>query len=205
MLLRDEPVFRHLRGRIRQQRHLGVAVHVHFFEIVVVFQIVDGLFLFGELLVPAGLADRLAHLDEVHQAGVVAQEMGVPVDDVLARQPGGALVGEIGGRRLGDAGVEEMSEHLVHRDERCGHARGRLKEAPARQAMPFRQLVAHLLQPRLDLALLLGLRHRQVLLARHDLRRHRRGKRGGLGRQQVCQIFICQELHWALPQGHLVG
>jgi len=56
LLLRDEPVLGNLRRRVRQQRHLGVAVHVDFFEVVGVFEIVDGLLLVGERLVPAGLA-----------------------------------------------------------------------------------------------------------------------------------------------------
>src|SRR5262249_21500870 len=64
LLLRDEPILGNLRGRVRQQRHLGVAVHVNFFDVVGVFQIVDRLFLVAELLVPAGFSDRLAGLDK---------------------------------------------------------------------------------------------------------------------------------------------
>ena len=39
--LRDEPVFRHFRRRVGQQRHLGVAVHIDFFHVIVEFQILD--------------------------------------------------------------------------------------------------------------------------------------------------------------------
>ena len=83
LLLRDEPIFGHFRRRIRQQRHLGVAVHVNFFDVIGVFQIVDRLFLVTDFLVPAGLANRFSRLDKAHQARVVAQEMGVAVDDEL--------------------------------------------------------------------------------------------------------------------------
>ncbi len=174
LLLRDEPVLGHLRGRIRQQRHLGVAVHVDLFDVVRVFEIVDRLFLVADLLVPAGLADRLARLDEARQARVVAQEMGVAVDDKLRRQPLRALGRHIRRRRLGLADLEEAAKDLVHDQERGGHAGCGLKEPPARQALPPGEPVAQFLEPRFDLALLLGLRHRHVFVARHDLRRHRR-------------------------------
>ena len=82
--LRDEPVLRHIRGRVRQQRHLGVAVHVDLFDIIGVFEVVEGL-IAGQLLVPAELAKGVAHFDKAGKPGVVAQEMGMAVDDELAR------------------------------------------------------------------------------------------------------------------------
>ena len=63
------------------------------------------------------LSDRLARLDETHQAGVVAQEMGVAIDDELLRQRLGPLGRHVRCRRLGSADLEETAEHLVHRDE----------------------------------------------------------------------------------------
>ncbi len=62
LVLRDEPILRHVGRRIRQQRDLGVAVHVDFFDVIAVFQVVDRLFLAAEFLVPAQLADRLTAL-----------------------------------------------------------------------------------------------------------------------------------------------
>ena len=181
--LGDEPVLRHVRGRVRQQRHLGVAVHVDFFDIIGVFEVVEGL-IASQLLVPAELAKGVAHFDKAGKPGVVAQEMGVAVDDELARQGLGAVGRHVGGCRLGEAGVEDVAEYLVHRYERGRHPRCGLEKAAARDALPAREPVAHFLEPGFDLALLFGLRHRQVFVARHDLSRHRRWKRGRLGRQQ---------------------
>ena len=104
--LRQKPVLGDLRGRVRQDRDLGVAVQIDFLEIVIEFQIIDGLFLLGERLVPAGLADRLALLDEAGEARVVAQEMRLVIDDVLPRQRLRALLGQFRRRRLGEARLE---------------------------------------------------------------------------------------------------
>ena len=76
-----------------EQRDLGVRVEKHLLLVVVEFQILDGLLVIVEFLVPAGLADLLAHLDEGHDAGVVAQEMGVHVHDELVLERAGALLG----------------------------------------------------------------------------------------------------------------
>jgi hypothetical protein len=145
LLLRDEPVLRNLGGRIRQQRHLGVAVHVNFFDVVGIFQIVDGLLLVADRLVPAGLADRLARLDKAHQPRVVAQKMGVAVHDQLPRKRLSTFGRHIGVCRLGHADLEEPAEHLVHRDERSRHAGRALKKAPARQALLPGEPIAQLL------------------------------------------------------------
>ena len=67
------------------------------------------------------------------------------------------------------------------------------------EALPAGEPVAHLLEPRFDLALLFGLRHRHVFVARHDLRRHRRRERRCLGRLQFAQLFVSQEFHAFLP------
>ena len=188
-----------IRGRVRQQRHFGVAVHVDFFDVVGVFEVVEGL-VAGQLLVPAELAKGVAHFDKAGQAGVVAQKMCVAVDDELARQFGRALVGEVGCGGFGEARVKDLAEHLVDRDERSRHAGRSLEKPTPRQALAARQPIAQLLEPGLDRPLLFRLRHRHVLVARHDLGRHRRRKGRGLGRQQFGQLFVSKKLHALLPK-----
>src|SRR5258708_12670242 len=51
LLLRDEPILGNFRGRIREQRYLGVAVEEDFLEVVVELEVVDVLWLFRQLLV----------------------------------------------------------------------------------------------------------------------------------------------------------
>jgi hypothetical protein len=51
------------------------------FYVVIELQVLDCLLSFRQLMVPAGLTDRIAHVNESHDAGVVAQEMGVHVHD----------------------------------------------------------------------------------------------------------------------------
>ena len=173
LVLRDEPVLGNLRRRIRQQRHLSVAIHVNLFDVIGVFEIVDGLLLVANRLVPTGFPDRLTRLDEAHQPSVVAQKMGVAIDDELCRQCAGTLSRHIRRRCLGHARLEEPAEHLVHRNKRSCHARGGLKETPARQSLPPGEPVAQLFETRLNFALLAALRHRHVLVAGDDLGRHR--------------------------------
>jgi len=122
--------------------------------------------------------------------------MGVAVDDQLPRQCLSALGRRLGCRGLGHADLEEPAEHLVHRDERGRHAGGSLEEAPARQALVAGEPVAQILEPGLDLALLGALPDRHVLVARHDLRRHRRRKRRRLGRLQFAQFAPQSEISW---------
>ncbi len=62
-------------------------------HIVGKLQILDRLFLVGELLVPAGLADRGAHGHEIQEARIVAQEVGVHVHDELPLERVGPLLG----------------------------------------------------------------------------------------------------------------
>src|SRR5205807_334441 len=98
--------------------------------------------------------------------------------------------------RLAD--LEEAPEDLVHHQEGGGHPGGCLKEPSARQTLPPGEPIAQLLEPRFDLALLSGLRHRHVFVARHDLRRHRRRQRGGLGRLKLPKLLVSQKFHLRL-------
>jgi hypothetical protein len=62
LVLRDKPVLRFDRGRVAQDRNLGVAVQVKFFDVIVELQVVERLFLARQLLVPAPLTDRYCFL-----------------------------------------------------------------------------------------------------------------------------------------------
>ena len=174
--------------RVGQQRDLGVAVEEHFLEVIVEFQVGDGLFLAAEFGVPAGFADRGAHGDEIGQPGVVAQEMRVGVEDVLALQRNGALVGHLrrGGLRFGDR--EQLAVDLVHCQEGGRHAGCGLEEAAAADALALREAVAHFGQPVLDLLLLRGLAFREVFVAGDDLGGDREAVRQILGRRAVGRV-----------------
>jgi hypothetical protein len=103
-----------------------------------------------------------------------------------------ALVGHLRRRRLGLARGEDLAIDRVHRHEGGGHAGSGLKEAPARQALPRRQPVGHGDEPHLHFLLLARLRLREILVARHDLRRHRRGKCRLLGGEELVQLLAAQ-------------
>jgi len=94
LLVSQEPILLDVGQRRGDQRDLRVAVEEHLLHVITELQVLDRLLLGGELLVPAGLADRGSHRDEVHDARVVAQEMRMAVDDELRRQPLGALGGQ---------------------------------------------------------------------------------------------------------------
>ena len=174
LLVGQEPVLLDVGGRRRDQRDLGVAVEEHLLVVVVELQILDGLLVVAELLVPAGLADRLAHVDEGHDAGVVAQEMRVHVHDELVLERVGALLRHRRRRGFGLAHVEQRPVDLVHRDERRGHAGRGLEEPAAVETLLAAEIVGHRQQPRLDLALPFVLRVGIELVAGDDLRRDRR-------------------------------
>ena len=160
----------------------------------------------AELLVPAGLADRLAHLDEAHDAGVVAQEVGVHVHDELVLERVGALLGHRGRRgfRLGD--IEQRPVDLVHRDEGRGHAGGGLEEPAAVQALLAAEIVGHRQQPGLDLALPFVLRVGIEFVAGHDLGRDRRLVLAQFGRHQCGKFFFGQLVaHDSLPAAPILG
>jgi hypothetical protein len=106
----------------------------------------------------------------------------VHVHDELAGEPLRPLVGHVRALGLGAAHAEDRPVDVVHRDERRGHAGGRLEEASAAHALVLRQLVAQLLDARLDLLLLRGLRRGRELVARDELGRDRRRKGRGFSR-----------------------
>ena len=112
---------------------------------------------------------------------VVSHEVSLHVHDELAGQRLGAGDRHAGLGGLGRGHVEHRAEHLVHGQERRRHAgRAGQERAPA-QAVTAAELIGHLLDARLHARLLAGLRQGVVLAVRHDLRRHRRAKGGGLG------------------------
>jgi hypothetical protein len=69
-----------------------------------------------------------------------------------------------------------------------------LEEAAPPDALRFRQRGTEVFETRFDFALLRGLGRREILLARDDLGRDRRGERG-LRREQLAQVLRGQELH----------
>ncbi len=172
-LVGQEPVGRDVGRRRGDQRDLGVAVEEHLLLVVLELEILDGLLLLRQLLVPAGLADRRAHVDEVHDARVVAQKVGMHVHDELVLERVGALLGHGGGRRLRPAHLEQRTVDLVHRHERGGHAGRALEESAAVDTLLAGELVGHREQASLDLLLPLVLRVRVELVAGDDLRRNR--------------------------------
>ena len=148
--------------------------------------------MFAELLVPAGLADRLAHLDEGHDAGVVAQEMRVHVHDELVLQRVGALLGHRRRRRFRLRHLEQRPINLVHRHERGGHAGRGLEEAAAVQALLAAEIVSHGKQPRFDLALPFILWIGIEFVAGDDLGRDRRWVLAEFGWHQCGQFGLGQ-------------
>src|SRR6185312_1668358 len=92
----------------------------------------------------------------------------------------------------------ERAIDLVHRDERCRHARRGLKKAAPAHALLFCKVIGEGNKARLDLALLAALRRRKVFVARDDLRRDWRGKRRFLGRQKLIKFLAAQEFHHLL-------
>src|SRR5262249_52091097 len=85
----------------------------------------------------------------------------------------------------GAAHAEDRPINVVHGDERRRHAGGRLEELAAAHPLVLRELVAQLLDARLDSLLLRGLGRRRGLVAGDELRRGRRREGCGLGRQPL--------------------
>ena len=193
LLVGQEPVLLDIGRSGRNQRNLGVAVEKHLLFVVVELEVLDGLFVVAELLVPAGLADRVAHVDKAHDAGVVAQKMRVHVHDKLVFQRTGALLRHRGRSGFGLGHVEQRAIDFVHRDERCGHSGSGLKEAAAIEALFAAEIVGHRQQPRFDLALPFVLRVRIEFVTRNDLRRNRSVIGAQFGRHQ-CGKFGFRQL-----------
>ena len=159
-------------GCRRDQRNLGVAVEEHLLLVVIELQVLDGLLAFGKLLVPARFTDRITHVDEGHDARVIAQEVGVHVHDELVLERGGALLGHGRGGGFRLAHLEQRPIDLVHRDKRRGHAGRALEEPTTVQTLLAAKVIRHGQQARLDLALPLVLRIGIKLVAGDDLRRN---------------------------------
>ncbi len=146
----------------------------------------------AELLVPARLAHGLAHVDERHDTGVVAQEMGVHVHDELVLERAGALLSHRGRGGFGACHIEQRSVNFVHRHKGRGHAGGGLKKPAAVQALLAAEIVGHRQQPSLDFALPLVLRVGIKFVACHDLGRDRRLVLTQFGRHQCGKFCIGQ-------------
>ena len=194
-LVGEEPIGRLVGRRAADQRDLGVAVEEDLLEPVGVFQAVEALLGGVERRVPAGAADRAAHLHEAHVAGVVAQEMGVDVHDELVAERGGAGLGALRLLRLGAGDAEDGAVDLVHRQEGGGHAGGGGKEAAARAVLLGADLVGHGLDAGFHLALLRRLRDGRELVGGDHLRRDRRGEHGLLGGAEFGDLVVGQEAH----------
>ena len=177
----EEPVAGDLRGRAGDQGDLGVAIEEDFLVVVVVLQVLDGLLAAFHLGIPAGVADRLAHFDEGIEARIVAQEMGVAVEDELILERVGALLGEFGSGGFGVGDIEDAAVDLVHGQIGGGHSGGGAEEGAAADALLAGQFAAHVFQARLDLALLLVLPRGKIFIARDDLRGDRRGEGQSFG------------------------
>ena len=191
LLVGQEPIPLGVGRRGRDQRDLGVAVEKHLLFIVVELQILDRLLVVGKLLVPAGLAHRLAHLDEAHDTGVVAQEMRVHVHDELVLERVRSLLGHRRRRcfRLGH--LEQRSIDLVHGDKGCGHASRSLEKSATIQALLAAEVVGHGQHPRLGLALPLVLRIGIKFVAGNNLGWNRRLVLKHFGRHQRSKFFFC--------------
>ena len=145
----------------------------------------------GKLLVPAGLAHRLAHFDETHDAGVVAQEMRVHVHDELVFKRVRSLLGHRRRRGFRLGHVEQRSIDLVHRDKGCGHAGRGLEKSATIQTLLAAEIVGHGEHPRLDLALPLILRIGIEFVAGNNPGRNRRLVLKHFGRHQRGKFFFC--------------
>ena len=143
LLVGQKPILLDVRRCRRDQRDLGVAVEKHLLLVVRELQILDRLLLAGELLVPAGFPDRCAHVDEGGEPRVVAQEVGVHVHDELVLERIGALLGHVGGCRLGLAHIEQRAVDLIHRHERGRHAGRGLEELAAVEPLLRAEIIRH--------------------------------------------------------------
>ena len=156
------------------------------------FEVLDRLLPFRQLFVPAGLADRVAHVDEGHDARVVAQEMGVHVHDELVLERVDALLGHGRGGGLCLAYLEQRPVNLVHRHERRGHAGRALEESAAVETLLAAEIIRHGQQASLDLALPLVLRIGIKLVAGDNLHWNGCLVLHEFGRHQCCKFFLGQ-------------
>jgi hypothetical protein len=99
------------------------------------------------------------------------------------------------GRGFGRRRVEVMTERLIHRDIGRGHAGCGLEEAAARQSLLLGEIVSKIKEPRLQFALLVGLRIRIIFVARYDLGGDRRLVRQQLRRRELLAVVVAQKSH----------
>ena len=95
--------------------------------------------------------------------------------------------------RLGLADLEHAAEHLVHGEERGRHAAAGLEKAAPVEPLARAVSVGQLLDARLDLLLLRGLRDRRELAVGDHPGRHRRAEGGILSTFGPRQIFLAQK------------
>ena len=142
----EEPVLRHLGGRTRDERDLGVRVEEDLLEVIVELQVLKRLRLTGEAGIPSGPSHRLALAHEALETRVVAEEMRVGVHHELPGQALGPLRRHVLVGGLGQARVEEGAEHLVHGHIGRRHPAGGAEEGAAREPPPAAELVAQSLR-----------------------------------------------------------
>src|SRR6185436_4600747 len=99
------------------------------------------------------LLGELRESGDTHLAVVVAHEVRLAVEDELAREFSGAVLGGAGRGGLGLRRGEYRAEYRVHRQERGRHAGAACKELPTIHAMSRRQLFGQARNLLLDAAL----------------------------------------------------
>ena len=184
----QEPILGHFRRRAADAGDLGVAVEIDFLEVIREHQVVDRLFLVGERGVPSRLADRFALVHEGLDAGARTQEVRVHVHDELIGQLLRPLVSPVrfGGFRARHA--VEGPVRIVHREKCARHSGRGLEEAPPAHPEALGHLRADLLDARLELPLLAGLRTGHELIARYRLHGYRRREQR-FGGTKLSQLF----------------
>src|SRR5215207_7130630 len=81
------------------------------------------------------LSGEFGEAQELLMIKIVTDEMGLDIEDELARQGLGSRARQFGFARLGRCNLEHVRAiDLVHSDERRGHAATRLHELPSAQA-----------------------------------------------------------------------
>src|SRR5215216_5730321 len=97
------------------------------------------------------LSGEFGEAQELLVIKIVTDEMGLDIEDELARQGLGSRARQFGFARLGRCNLEHVRAiDLVHSDERRGHAATRLHELPSAQAKSFAVFLGQLEDPPLD-------------------------------------------------------
>jgi hypothetical protein len=160
-----------------QERHVGVAVIVDLFHVVlelVAGERGDALLL--HLRIPV-LARKVRQTQELLVIEIVAHEMGLDVEDELAGEGLRACQHQLGLAGLCRRDLEDIAVDVVHGEERSRHAAAGVHELPAAQAQPLAVRVGELVDPRLDLLLDGALRRRKILAVGNNLSGNRRCRR----------------------------